>query len=62
MKNIWAKIPKELGWIGQFVGMLAIVIFIFLEIRYRAKVYLILPTIFSLIWATSTKIAHAKRD
>jgi len=61
MKNIWAKIPKEIGWIGQFGGLVVILILIRLEIKYEANVFLLLGTIFSFVWAVSTKIAHARR-
>lgn len=62
MKNIWAKIPKELGWVGQFGGLIVIIILLILEVKYRASIFLILGTTFSFIWAISTKVAHTKRD
>lgn len=61
MKNIWAKIPKEIGWIGQFGGLIVILILLYLEIKYGADIYLKLGTFFSFCWAVSTKVAHARR-
>lgn len=62
MKNIWAKVPKEIGWIGQFGGLIVISYLLYMEIKYGAHIFLTLGTTFSLIWAISTKIAHARRE
>lgn len=61
MKSIWSKIPVQVGWIGQFGGLIVISLLLYLEVKYGAHIYLRLGTGFSLIWAISTKIAHARR-
>lgn len=61
LKDMWSKVPREVGWIGQFGGLVVISLLLYLEVKHRASIFLILSTGFSLIWAISTKITHAKR-
>jgi len=61
MKNIWAKIPKEVGWIGQFGGMLAIMGGIYFEYRTGAHIGWIIFSGGCFIYTIFTKVAHAKR-
>lgn len=55
------NLPKWIGEIGQFGGLIAILGLIVMEIIFETDIWLVIGTGISFGWAISTKIAHHGR-